>query len=204
MVWKLISLWYFISQIELPSRKKAHNYVRIKMKLSTALFLLASIAQASVADARSPKRIRQRNGSRGSQQPERRTKGDEGKGKGYTQPPPDSATSEPESSEISNDGSHLDLICELYQSYNNLVRAGSGSINFCAAFETEVSLLCPNDYERGKICEGVALGSALDVSMVENYCVPIFDELFRDSTMVTECVDACAAYSDDCCALTCA
>lgn len=181
------------------------------MKLSAALFLLLSIDEATHVDAKNPKRIRQRNKYQGSQQGQRRTKGDEGKGKGYsgdeTIAPTDRATGEPieDDAEISNDGSHLGLICEILQSYNDLVLAGSNDLDFCLPFEMESSLLCPNAYEIGKICDGVQIELGLNVSVVDNYCVLLFDDMYTDLSMKENCVDFCAAFVNegDCCALTC-
>jgi hypothetical protein len=183
------------------------------MKVGVVFFFLLSIDEAFLVDGRSPKRIHQRNRHRGAQQQESRTKGNEGKGKGYsgdvTDPPqttiaPTDGTTG-DDFEVSNDGSHLDLICGLFQSYNDLVVAGGNSLDLCSSFNVESSLLCPNNYELGKVCDGVTLGFARNVSVIDNYCVPLFDEMYNDSIMKDSCIGFCEAYVNDgdCCALTC-
>lgn len=148
---------------------------------------------------RSPKRIRRR--QRGFQQQERRTKANEGKGKGSSTEPPETNIAD----DISNDGSHLDLICGIFQSYNDLALAGSSNMDFCRAFETDNSLLCPNEYELGKICDGIQAGLALKASITENYCAPIFDEVHFDAFMMVDCAGFCVSFVDegDCCDLSC-
>ena len=112
---------------------------------------------------------------------------------------------------ISNDSSHLELICGIFKEYRDLATAGSNDIvDFCAPFQADSYLLCPNYYENTKICDGLAssLGVNVSQSIEKNYCIPLFDELYENPDLMDKCVEYCVKYvSDeegDCCDVECA
>jgi hypothetical protein len=130
-----------------------------------------------LVEGKNPKKIRRR-----SVKPEqrfRRTKGTAGKGKGgptdiETDPPEASIAPTNDSTEgrISNDGSHLALICGIMQSYNDLVAASSYDLDFCGTLESDKDLLCPGSYEFRKLCDGIHVGLSRNESIKEQYCGP--------------------------------
>lgn len=179
------------------------------MKFTTAISIMLALDNMSgVAESKAPKRVRQRTVKR--EQRHRRTKGRSGKGKGgsidvETEPPQTSIAPTDIGNSISNDGSHLDLICGIFQSYHDLVAADRNDADFCSAFDLDKALLCPNSYEMGIVCSGVQSGLSLNESLEANYCGALFDEMYNDQRMMFSCVEYCSNFVNDgdCCDVAC-
>jgi hypothetical protein len=110
---------------------------------------------------------------------------------------------------ISNDSSHLELICGIFKEYSDLAAAGSNDvINFCDPFQLDSYLLCPNYYENTKICDGMATGVNVSQAIEKNYCIPLFDEMYENPDLMDDCVEYCVSYvsveEGNCCDVECA
>mmetsp|Transcript_13131 Transcript_13131/g.24648 ORF Transcript_13131/g.24648 Transcript_13131/m.24648 type:complete len:193 (-) Transcript_13131:67-645(-) len=191
------------------------------MKLSIAIIFSALAGNQLVSSYADPKTYRHGKGRKG-----KRILRPKGKGSPNDEAPPisdggieteaivldavlsDDFLSNDVDDEISNDTSHLELICEVFKDFATLVADGSND-DFCDAFSSESFLLCPNSYEKGKICDGVAAtaGLSLDVSIEENYCAPLFEEMSYDPDLMQDCVNYCLSYvsvdEEDCCNIEC-
>lgn len=134
----------------------------------------------------------------------RRTLGKGGKGKGGstaddgTLPP----TEEIFEQDGSNDSSHLEHICGLFSEF------GSQTSNFqesCDDFDRFKYLMCPDEYEIGKICDFRTQYQAIQDAITGEYCGPLFSALSDVPVEQDLCVDLCNSFvaESDCCELSC-
>ena len=115
--------------------------------------------------------------------------------------------------EISNDDSELLVLCELFNDYRNLTDSdgvdddNDDIIDPCD--HPHSYLMCPDRYERGKICDGTSNETSTVDAIKEKYCVPLFDELNIQLLpgIMNSCVDSCVHYVSldhgDCCDFVC-
>lgn len=136
----------------------------------------------------------------------RRTRGKGGKGKGSTSTFDDFTlplledVSEPSGS---NDGSHLEHICSLFAESGSILAGFQGS---CDDFDRFKDLMCPDEYEIGKICDSRAQYSDIQEAIEDEYCGPLFSPLNEVPVDEQTCADLCKSFvlEWNCCNLSCA
>jgi hypothetical protein len=133
----------------------------------------------------------------------RRTRGKGGKGNGSTGDdmtlPPTEEVLEPAGS---NDGSHLEHICGLFAEFGSVASTFEGG---CDDFDRFKNLMCPDEYEIGKICDSRADNSDTQEAIADEYCGPLFTPLSDVPEEEYLCADVCISFVSEanCCNLSC-
>lgn len=98
-----------------------------------------------------------------------------------------------------------DVVCELFQTFDNIGHDKNGASTLCDDFESLNIYLCPLDNDLGAICNHHH--SELNPAVEHNFCEPVFSDM-DDGTKKDECVSMCISYVSkaeaDCCAFDCA